>query len=128
MFNLLTEKGERLFPEGLNLISHWGLRDELKAQYANPDERALERQEMIHKIMERVISQEIPEQIINNSEVDWNPLSNEIFTHDKSEKMLLKPEAVRRYEALWKTFTAEKLVDPYCHILSTSCSEPRVKL
>lgn len=113
MFNLLTEKGERLFPKGMNLISHWGLRDELKAQYANPDGRAAERQEMIQKIMERVITQEIPRQVIDNPEADWNPFNNEIYTHSKPEKLALKPEGFRRYEALWKTFKAEKLVDPF---------------
>lgn len=113
MHNLLTEKRERLFPEGMNLISHWGLRDELKEQYANPDERAAERQEMIQKIMERVITQEIPEQVIDNPEVDWDPFGNEIYALGKSEKLALKPEAFHRYEALWKTFKAEKLVDPF---------------
>ena len=37
LHHLLTEDGRRLFPEGLRLISHWGLRDELKARYADPD-------------------------------------------------------------------------------------------
>lgn len=113
MHNLLTDRGERLFPEGLNLISHWGLRDELKGQYANPDERARERQEMIQKIMERVITQEIPCQVINNAEVDWNPYTNEICRHGNGEKLEAEAEAFRRYESLWKVFKAEKGVDPY---------------
>lgn len=113
MHNLLTDGGERLFPEGLNLISHWGLRDELKAQYANPDGQVLERQEMIRQIMERVITQEIPEQVINNPEVDWNPLSNEIFGYAKGQKLAAKPETSRRYQALGKIFKAEQLLDPF---------------
>jgi hypothetical protein len=28
--------GERLFPAGLRLISHWNLRDELKGSYGDP--------------------------------------------------------------------------------------------
>jgi len=35
MHHLLDEKGERLFPKGLRLITHWNLRDELKADYAD---------------------------------------------------------------------------------------------
>jgi len=45
MHNLLDENNRRLFPEGLKLISHWGLRDELKAQYNQPD--GLARQKLI---------------------------------------------------------------------------------
>ena len=30
-----TTTGERLFPQGMRLISHWNLRDELKADYAD---------------------------------------------------------------------------------------------
>ncbi|HTQ79517.1 MAG TPA: hypothetical protein VMM92_05950, partial [Thermoanaerobaculia bacterium] len=34
---VVTTAGERLFPEGLRLISHWGLRDDLASRYAEPD-------------------------------------------------------------------------------------------
>jgi len=33
MHHVLNEKGERLFPEKMRLLSHWNLRDELKANY-----------------------------------------------------------------------------------------------
>jgi hypothetical protein len=32
MDKLRNEKGEQLFPDGMKLITHWGLRDELKSQ------------------------------------------------------------------------------------------------
>ena len=35
MHHLLTPDGERLFPPGHAPISHWNLRDELKARYAD---------------------------------------------------------------------------------------------
>ena len=41
------------------LLSHWNLRDELKADYADK-ENGQEKQEMIYKVMERIIRQEIP--------------------------------------------------------------------
>ncbi|MCZ6649389.1 MAG: hypothetical protein O7D35_01870 [Acidobacteria bacterium] len=74
MHHLLTPDGRRLFPEGLRLISHWGLRDELKAQYADPD--GLPRQRMIHTVMERIVRQEIPAAVINNPLLDWQPAGN----------------------------------------------------
>lgn len=110
MHNLLDDKGERLFPKGLRLISHWGLRDELKAQYRNQD--GLPRQEMIVKVMERIIRQEIPKEVINNDRIDWNPSSNKISENGKEKKAV--PEAGKRYEILKSIFEAERLKDPYC--------------
>ena len=54
MHHLLDDNGSRLFPKGLKLITHWGLRDELKAQYAKPD--GLPRQQMIQTVMERIVT------------------------------------------------------------------------
>ena len=39
MHHLLDERGERLFPPKLRLITHWNLRDEIKAQYRDRAER-----------------------------------------------------------------------------------------
>jgi hypothetical protein len=74
MHHLLDEQGNRLFPEGMRLISHWNLRDELKALYAEPD--GLVRQEMIYEVMLKIIRQEIPQAVINNPGVDWHLATN----------------------------------------------------
>jgi hypothetical protein len=76
MHHLLDEDGQRLFPPGLRLISHWGLRDELKARYADPE--GLPRQRAIQRVFERIVSQEIPAVVVDNPLVDWNPWSNEV--------------------------------------------------
>jgi len=76
MHHLLTEDNQRLFPEGMRLISHWNLRDELKSQYSNED--GLPQQEMIFDLMLRIINQEIPKAVINNPAVDWKMASNEV--------------------------------------------------
>lgn len=111
MHNLLTEQGERLFPEGLKLISHWGLRDELKAQYAVRD--GLPRQKMIQQVMERIITQEIPQVVINNPGVIWNPFTNQVFKADTTEPMEAQPESSKRYEHLWEIYLAERQIDPF---------------
>jgi len=111
MHNLLDKQGNRLFPEGLKLISHWGLRDELKAQYANPD--GLPRQKMIHQVMERIIRQEIPRQVINNDAYDWNPFQNTIYESGTEKPVEAVPETNTRYQHIWNIFQAERLVDPY---------------
>ncbi len=115
MHELVDAKGQRLFPEGLKLISHWGLRDELKAQYAKPD--GLARQRMIQNVMERIIRQEIPQNVINNDRVQWNPVANVVF--DQKQEVPVVPESNTRYEHLLSIFHAEQLADAYYPNLPT---------
>jgi hypothetical protein len=74
---LLTPCGERPFPEGLRLISHWGLRDELAAHYADRG-GGLARQRLILRVMERIVRQEIPAAVIDNPDLLWEPESNAV--------------------------------------------------
>jgi hypothetical protein len=122
MHHLLDERGERLFPPGLRLISHWGLRDELKAQYANPD--GVLRQRMIQTVMERIIRQEIPKAVVNNPAVDWKPVSNAVSMSPVKEieagAETLKsvdadsgPEPDTRYAMLLEICDAERKADPF---------------
>ncbi len=110
MHHLLTPKGERYFPEGLKLIIHWGLRDELKAQYANPD--GFKRQKVIQKVMERIIKQEIPAVVIDNPAVDWDPENNAVKAATAKGESIA-PEDNIRYQHLLEIFRGQRLVDPY---------------
>ncbi|MFC1619985.1 hypothetical protein ACFL45_08570, partial [Candidatus Neomarinimicrobiota bacterium] len=78
MHHLLDDQGARLFPPGLRLLSHWNLRDEIKAQYTDLEE-GLPRQRMIQQVMDRIITQTIPAVVVDNPHVDWNPYSNEVW-------------------------------------------------
>ncbi|RMF58559.1 MAG: hypothetical protein D6748_08370 [Calditrichaeota bacterium] len=111
MENVVTPEGEKIFPQGLRLISHWDLRDEIKAQYANPD--GLKNQKLIFKIMERIVDQSIPRQIINNRELSWEPFSNTILSPQSGTPVTYEPEARKRYEILLQVFKVEQLVDQY---------------
>ncbi len=110
MDHLRTDNGQKLFPDGMVLLSHWNLRDEIKANYANK-ENGNEKQEMIYKVMERIISQEIPEAVINSPEYDWAPFSNKV-TKDGVE-VTLKSEPDTRYAQVINNFHALKAEDPY---------------
>ena len=77
MHHLIDANGVRLFPPKLRLLSHWNLRDELKADYSEK-ETGLAKQKMIQQVMERIVTQTIPEIVINNPNVDWNPFTNEV--------------------------------------------------
>ena len=76
MHHVLSDDGQRHFPSGKRLISHWNLRDELKANYADAD--ALIKQRTIVKVMERIVTQTIPAAVIDNPRLDWNPFTNAV--------------------------------------------------
>jgi hypothetical protein len=111
MYHLLDAEGNRLFPKELKLISHWGLRDELKAQYANTE--GLLQQKIIQKVMERIILQEIPLLVINSEAYDWNPYSNKIFKAGSKEEISFQTEPNTRYQRILDNFHAELELDPY---------------
>ncbi len=102
--NILTKDGKSLFPKDLKLISHWGLRDELKAHYLEKD--SLEKQELIYQLMLKIINQEIPQEIINNPALSWK-ISDGIPVHSKGR------EPDTRYEVFLKLFKALKMADEF---------------
>ncbi len=112
---LVTSAGERPFREGLRLISHWGLRDELSSYYADSGPAGLARQRLILKVMERIVRQEIPAAAIDNPDLLWNPETNEVFTLEGApvEGDLAAREPDARYAALLRIFHALRTVDPY---------------
>jgi hypothetical protein len=121
MHHLIDDKGRRHFPPKLKLLSHWNLRDEIKAQYSDP-KTGLAKQRMIQHVMERIVTQTIPEVVINNPHVDWNPYTNQVklaAVKDSESpapaniKATNAPEPDRRYAVLLNTFLAEKQTDPY---------------
>lgn len=110
MGHILNEKGEKLFPKDMMLLSHWNLRDEIKSNYADIP-NALEKQKMIYKIMERIIDQSIPLEVINNPEYDWKPYSNTLYKDGKEVKFM--PEGNARYAHLLENFHLEQELDMY---------------
>jgi hypothetical protein len=106
----LTDKnGKTHFPADLKLISHWGLRDEIKASYAIGE--GFTRQSLIYETMLRIIRQEIPQEVINNNEFNWNPMSNALMKDGK--KIIHTPEPDTRYQHMINLFGALKNIDVY---------------
>lgn len=122
MHHLVDGSGARPFPKGLRLITHWNLRDEIKAQYAEAG--GLERQRLITRVMDRIVTQSIPQAVIDNPRVDWNPVTNEVRSTPASElepdapagndlPVTSAPEDDVRYARLLATFQAERAADPF---------------
>ena len=124
----LLAGGQRLFPRGLRLISHWNLRDELKADYADP--QGLERQRQILRVMERIVAQTIPAAVIDNPRLDWDPVANSVAIAPAAEveegapnrepNASNSPEPNTRYGKLLSNFQAAKKADPYSPIAPTA--------
>jgi len=121
MHHVLNDDGERLFPPKMRLLSHWNLRDEIKSQYNNPD-GGIEQQRMIEQVLNRIVTQTIPETVIDNPWVDWKPYANEVTVaaeNDAGEsppadlEVNNAPEPDTRYAVLLETFLAARRVDPY---------------
>jgi hypothetical protein len=121
MYHLVDVQGQRVFPPKMRLLSHWNLRDEIKADYADSS-NGLAKQRTIQQVMERIVTQTIPAVVVNNPAVDWNPFTNDVTPasakdSDTASSPPEKPSNARepdtRYAMLQKTFFASKKADPY---------------
>jgi hypothetical protein len=108
MGHLRTDDGRQIFPDNMVLLSHWNLRDELKADYADKKNGA-EKQEMIYKVMQRIINQDIPEIVINNPDYEWAPFSNTVTK--VGAKVQASPEPDTRYSHIINNFRTRKEMD-----------------
>ncbi|MGM0496966.1 MAG: hypothetical protein ACQESJ_03550, partial [Bacteroidota bacterium] len=109
MGNLVDKEKNTYFPEDLRLITHWGLRDELKSNY-NAD-KGLEKQEMIYHVMLDIINQDIPKEVINNDEFKWNPKTDKLYKEGEEKDYEKEPDT--RYKVLLDNFNVMKEIDPY---------------
>ena len=109
MGRLIDDEGIKLFPADMKLITHWGLRDELKSNYNS--ENGLKKQRMIYSVMKNIISQNIPETVINTDKYDWNPDQNKLF--ENGDEITFTSEPDTRYVQLLNNFKAVKAIDKY---------------
>ncbi len=121
MYHVLDEKGQRLFPQKMRLLSHWNLRDEIKSDYAD-NATGLAKQRVIQEVMERIVSQTIPDVVIDNPQVDWNPFTNEVkpaaqkdsdYKPAATKSVSNAPEPDTRYAVLLNDYKAVRKADPY---------------
>jgi len=115
MDKLVDASGKTYFPKGMKLITHWGLRDELKSHYGKTD--GLPKQQMVYSVMKHIINQSIPEMVINNADYQWNPTDNKVLKDGKEVTFTAEPD--RRYEMLLNNFRAIHATDAYYPALPT---------
>lgn len=119
MYHVLDQKGQRLFPPKMRLLSHWNLRDEIKADYADAHNGPA-KQRLIQQVMQRIVTQTIPQVVINNPAVDWNPYTNDVKAASAKDSdapvpanVSNAPEPDTRYTMLRNDYLAMKKADPY---------------
>lgn len=123
MHHLVDEKGGRLFPAKMRLLSHWNLRDEIKSDYADAATGAA-KQRAIRKVMERIVDQTIPRAVVDNPGLDWNPFTNEVgpaAVNDAGTAAVPAKDAAStpgaepdtRYATLLSCFRAVRQADAY---------------
>jgi hypothetical protein len=108
--HLLNKENKKIFSEDMVLLSHWNLRDEIKANY-NKGQEGLDKQQTIYEVMKRIISQEIPQEAINSSDYDWNPFTNTLYQADLPVRGT--EENTVRYEKFLNNFNALQAIDKY---------------
>ena len=122
MHHLVDQQGQRLFPPKMRLLSHWNLRDEIKSEYAE-GQAGLAKQRIVQQVMERIVTQTIPQAVVDNPGVDWNPFTNEVkpAAEQDADPSAVKtgvatsnsPEPDTRYAMLLKDYQAVRKADPY---------------
>ncbi len=118
--HLMDDRGNRLFPPKLRLLSHWNLRDQIKADYRESQD-GLARQRLLEKVMERIVTQTIPASVINNPQLDWNPYTNEVKPAAEKDSEFMPgvreaenaPEPNTRYRLLLEVHRALKMADAF---------------
>ena len=117
MGNLLNKDNKKLFPENMVLLSHWNLRDEIKADYANK-EVGFEKQGLIYQVMQRIVDQSIPKAVINSGKQDWNPITNEVFVSGTKTESAAETDG--RYQQILNNFHLYQAVDKYSPTMPTA--------
>jgi len=112
MWLVTNGSNRRYWASGTKLISHWGLRDEIKAAYADAED-GLVKQYIIYGIMKAIIDQSIPTEIMKeNEDYTWKPIVNKAYLHDIVE-IGTTPEPNTRYQHLLNIFKAISATDKY---------------
>lgn len=116
MGHLRSNDNRQLFPD-MALITHWGLRDELKTHYSD-GEAGLAKQRMIYQVMKRIIDQSIPQCVINNDQYEWNPFTNAVYQNGREIKA--ESEPLTRYQYFLDNFHAMQEIDKFSPVHKTA--------
>ncbi len=110
MGKVKANNGDQFWGSDVKLSAHWGLRDELKAAYAD-EANGLSKQQILYSIMKTIVLQTIPRDVINREEYFWYPVANK--TYKGKIQFELPTENNVRYQHLLDNFHALRAVDSF---------------
>lgn len=110
MGNLTDGSNNEFFPKDMVLLSHWNLRDEIKSNYSKGTD-GVDEQAMVYEVMKRIITQTIPEKVINNGDYKWDPYTNIVYKD--GQQVEASPEPNTRYQQILNNFMAMKAMDEF---------------
>lgn len=106
---LVDSTSSRWYPEDRALLTHWLVREEIKAQYNSPT--GVTRQRALASVMSRAIDGTIPESVMNRtSKADWNCQDNTIGGVAVGSADTMGPV---RYERWLSQFALAREIDAY---------------
>ncbi len=121
MYHVVNDQGQRMFPPKMRLLSHWNLRDEIKADYADPQNGPAPSSAPFSRSWSA--SSPRPFRRWSSTTRTWIgiPLRNEVkpaaAKDADSTKTIANLSNARepdtRYAMLWKTYAASRKADPY---------------
>jgi hypothetical protein len=100
------------FDEGKRLLSHWNLRDEIRALYSAHD--SLPKQRAIAKAMARIVDGTVPAECVDSDAFDWDPETGRVGNKGGALAEPERLEGPRRWEHVLALFRAERDLDPHC--------------
>lgn len=112
---IIDSTGKSYFPADMKLLSHWNIRDEIKANYGK--ENGLYKQQLLFKVMNHIVLQDIPKEVINSDKYNWDVNTNKIF--NGTTEIASNPETNVRYQKIVESYKAVKEEDKYNVDLNT---------
>jgi hypothetical protein len=97
------------------LLSHWNLRDQIKADYAE-GQTGLVRQRLLRAAIERIVTQEIPQAAIDDPRLDWDPVRN-ILSAAPAGEVEERPAGQGKSGGVLKVSAAREPDTRYAHLL-----------
>jgi hypothetical protein len=111
--HVMDRNGNFLFPEGLLLHGHRGVRDVIKDEYTR--ENGFERQLVLQAIGGHIISGTMPIQFLENENTRFDPFNNRLYTVLPNGRLQeirnFETEGVRRYAGYRANVNALRLRD-----------------
>lgn len=100
-----------VFPQGTRVSSHWGLRDYMMSLYDDP--HGLKKQRAILGLMQRVVRGEVPAEILDNADAQWDLVAGTVTTNQTTKRA--RGHGGLRWAQFRKLFGVQRRIDAHTY-------------